>query len=648
MTLPAFNPYLNRTAIRDDRDFFGRRREMTTIFSRIEAREPQSVSIVGERRLGKSSLLRALVRRRTAFLDRADEFVFVYLDLQENMHGDASHFFSALIEEIALSRQDAVIAESRPTYENVRNLVAGLSRARLKLILLLDEFEAITLNRNFTIEFFSFLRSLPNNYPVSFIVSSARELQEICHSKEIAGSPFFNIFHKLNLGCLAAEEAHELIVRPSRDAGYSLEAHASFIHGLAGYFPLFLQMACCAFFEFHHEHPEAEPDESDIRQRFHEEARSHFEYLWDHFSERERTLCLKVSRREDLNDSDRSFLRNLTRRGYFSEGAGYVRLFSDAFDAFLIMKTAAAASHNVSTDQASVTKTVASGDLTGTSVGRFVVRTRLGAGGMGEVYLAEDTKLKRPVALKRMTARFRDNLPYRRRFLKEAERASRLSDPRIVSVYDFLEDRGEIFLVMEYVEGRTLRQTFDGPLNLEQFLNIAQQCAEAMTVAHEKNIIHCDIKPENIVITPGGQVKVLDFGLAKYATWTNDAADTATMDQAGVTVLGGTPGYMAPEVLLEQKVDARSDIFSLGVVFYEAVSGYHPFRSSTRRSTADRILREAPTPLNRFNAQIPAELERIVYRCLEKNPNDRYQCSRDLVADLILLRSKGGSRAASP
>ena len=643
MTQRSANPYLNRTAIRDDRDFFGREREISTIFSRIDAREPQSVSIVGERRLGKSSLLRALLRRRTAFLDRPDEFIFVYLDLQENMYGDAYRFFGALIEEIALARQNAVIAESPPTYENVRNLVAGLSRSRLKLVLLLDEFEAITLNPNFTVEFFSFLRSLPNNYPVSFIVSSARELQEICHSKEIAGSPFFNIFHKLNLGCLAPEEAHELIVEPSRGAGYSLEGHASFIHSLAGYFPFFLQLACCAFFEFHHEFPEADsPDEADIRHRFQDEARSHFEYLWDHFSEREKALCLKVSRREDLTDSDRSFQRNLTRRGYLSEGAEGVRLFSDAFDAFLNVTAAA------SQDQAAATRTMVSGDLTGTRVGRFVILSRLGAGGMGEVYLAEDTKLKRRVALKRMAARFRDHLPYRRRFLKEAERASQLSDPHIVGVYDFLEERGEIFLVMEYVEGRTLRHALDRPLDVEQFLDIARQCAEALAVAHEKDIVHCDIKPENIVITPGGQVKVLDFGLAKYAARTSDGAATAAMDQDSVAVLGGTPGYMAPELWRGQLADARSDIFSLGVVFYEAMSGSHPFHSSMRSGMAERIFSEAPTPLSRFNAQVPLELERIVHRCLEKNPNSRYQCGRDLAVDLILLRQKGGSRAASP
>jgi serine/threonine-protein kinase len=158
---PGTNPYLNRTTIRGDRDFFGRRRELATVFSRLGAKEPQSVSIVGERRIGKSSFLQALLRQRTAFLDRPDEFVFVYLDLQGRIHGDVSDFFGALMEEIALACQDPVIAGNPPTCESLRKVVVGLNRAHTKMVLLLDEFEAITLNRNFTIEVFSFLRSLP-------------------------------------------------------------------------------------------------------------------------------------------------------------------------------------------------------------------------------------------------------------------------------------------------------------------------------------------------------------------------------------------------------------------------------------------------------------------------------------------------------
>ena len=172
MNLPV-NPYLHRTTILDDHAFFGRQRELTTVFARIDAVVPQSVSIVGERRVGKSSLLRALLRRWKTSLQRPDEFVFIFLDLQEIVHADVPQFFSVLMEEIGLACRDRAITEQAPTYENMRKLVAQLDRSRLKLVVLLDEFESVTQNPNFTLEYFSFLRSLPNNYGVSFIVTGA-------------------------------------------------------------------------------------------------------------------------------------------------------------------------------------------------------------------------------------------------------------------------------------------------------------------------------------------------------------------------------------------------------------------------------------------------------------------------------------------
>src|SRR5215472_7369774 len=268
----AVNPYLNRTAIKDDRGFFGRSRELATIFSRIDAGEPQSVSIVGERRIGKSSLLRAVLRRKERLLRRPDEFVFAYLDLHEKVHGDTSHFFAAVIEEIAISLQDSQLSKTTPSYENTRSLVARVDRAGGKLVLVLDEFEAITQNQNFTVEFFSFLRNLPNNYSVSFIVSSAREIQELCHSKEVSGSPFFNIFHRLNLGSFAPDEATQLIVEPSTAAGYSLEPYVNPIIETGGYFPFFLQMACCTFFENRY-------NLDEVSARFYEQAQDHFVYV---------------------------------------------------------------------------------------------------------------------------------------------------------------------------------------------------------------------------------------------------------------------------------------------------------------------------------------------------------------------------------
>ena len=252
-------------------------------------------------------------------------------------------------------------------------------------------------------------------------------------------------------------------------------------------------------------------------------------------------------------------------------------------------------------------------DLTGTMVGRFAVRARLGAGGMGEVYLADDTKLKRPVALKRMAPRLCADELYRQRFLKEAERASSLSDPRIAAIHDILEERNEVFLVMEYVEGVTLRQRLKGRLEVEEFLPVAVQCAEALAAAHEKAIVHHDIKPENIMVTPSGRVKILDFGIAKRMPMPKEGGITASLVTFS-SPLSGTPAYMAPEVLLEKEADARVDTFSLGVVFYEALSGRNPFRADTLVATIDRILHTDPESLAQVNPSVPPELAHIVAR----------------------------------
>lgn len=275
-------------------------------------------------------------------------------------------------------------------------------------------------------------------------------------------------------------------------------------------------------------------------------------------------------------------------------------------------------------------------DLTGSSVGRFAILARLGVGGMGEVYRAEDTLLKRSVALKRIRPDLRADPRSRERLEKEAECASRLTDPHVAAVYDVLEEGQELFLVMEFVEGQTLRRRISQPLGIPEFLEIATQCAAAVAAAHQSGVFHRDLKPENIMLTPTGQVKVLDFGVARNVP--GDDAGTTLGTLSGTIGFSGTVAYMAPEVLEEKGADARADIFSLGVVFYEALAGKNPFRAEGFLPTCERILHEEPPPLRQANPQVPAELERIITKMLAKNPAQRYATAADLVVDLEALR----------
>ena len=286
-------------------------------------------------------------------------------------------------------------------------------------------------------------------------------------------------------------------------------------------------------------------------------------------------------------------------------------------------------------------------DLTGTTIGRFVVNCRLGAGGMGEVYRAEDSKLKRSVALKRLAPHLRNDPNYRQRFLNEGQRASALNNPHIASIYELVEDKGEFFLAFEYVEGATLRQRLHQSIQSEGFLDVAVQCAEGLVAAHEKGIVHGDIKPENIMVTPAGQVKILDFGVAKDLTLYDE--DAATQSRVLKTEsLRGTPAYMSPEVLLGQQPDGRADLFALGVVFYELLTARHPFLAPTFPGTVDRILHETPEPPTKTNPGLPPELDRIVVKALAKDKAERYGTATELLADLQAVRHGSFSAPLRP
>jgi tetratricopeptide (TPR) repeat protein/predicted Ser/Thr protein kinase len=278
--------------------------------------------------------------------------------------------------------------------------------------------------------------------------------------------------------------------------------------------------------------------------------------------------------------------------------------------------------------------------LTGTTVGRFAISRRLGAGGMGQVYGAEDTTLKRFVAIKRMAPHAQSTDADRKRLLKEAQRASALNHPNIGAIYDVVEYADELWLVMEYVEGETLRHRLKQPISTDEFFAIATQCCEGLQAAHEKGIIHGDIKPENIMLTPGNRVKILDFGVARRA-WSSNPSD-ATKSLETMTATGGTPAYMAPEVLLQQRDDGRSDIFSIGLVFYEMLGGEQPFQSDSLATTVARIVHTNPPPLT----NVPGPLAGVVSRAIAKNPDARYANAGALLDDLRRVQQGGKPKRA--
>jgi len=286
--------------------------------------------------------------------------------------------------------------------------------------------------------------------------------------------------------------------------------------------------------------------------------------------------------------------------------------------------------------------------MIGSSLGHFRITGKLGEGGMGEVYLAVDTRLDRTVALKVLpddVARDRDR---RSRFEQEARAASAINHPNITAIYDVGEAGGVHYIVMEHVEGDDLSARMAaGSLDEGEIVRIGRKVAEALAEAHLVGITHRDIKPANIMLTSNGQVKVLDFGLAKLRADDfdplDDSAPTQTITQPGLVM--GTVRYMSPEQALGKSLDARSDLFSLGIVLYELAAGRAPFVGETSAETITKISRDEPEPLRSLNEGLSAELERIVRKCLEKDPDRRYQSARELAVDLRNLARDVGSGA---
>src|SRR5499427_7380822 len=290
---------------------------------------------------------------------------------------------------------------------------------------------------------------------------------------------------------------------------------------------------------------------------------------------------------------------------------------------------------------------------TGTRLGPYEVISPLGAGGMGEVYRARDTRLDRTVAVKILPERLSSNPERRQRFDREARAISSLSHPHICALYDVGQQDGIDYLVMEYIEGESLAdQLKKGPVPFNQALSYGNQVADALDKAHRAGIVHRDLKPANIMLTRSG-AKLLDFGLAKLRSNDNegDLAGQSNLPTEAIGITGegtmvGTFQYMAPEQLEADQVDARTDIFAFGAVLYEMITGRKAFTGKSRISLIGAILKDEPPLISTIQPMTPPALDRVVKTCLEKDPDERWQTARDLMRELKWV-AESGSEAST-
>jgi len=671
--------------------FIGRERELQIVFDQITSHALGSIAICGDRRIGKTSLLQYVCHPDVLqeWGLSQDKYLFLFLDSQSISEFRPSRFWQRLLTLLLRERKgnlppeiiEGILAKEEIGHTDFEIILDEISRRGQVLVLLLDEFEWVIRtdddNEPITRDFLSALRALMNRTPKALvlIVATCRELHELCRPIKFIGSPFDNEFTFRRLRPFTRREIDQLLDNALKGTGieFTLEER-DFVCSLAGTHPLLIQLAGSTLLEFRMQGLETAPNSELIRAEFEELARYHLSQLWENCSREEQMLLtvLALKRSGEREKSKWAYdgvafericrrhertLKDLLKRGLIAQVGKSITVCPATFESWVIREIRNADKEEFAKretlmfdllprDEAeqvtnvmrriSDRENVRLGRTDWKRIGRYEIIEELGQGAMSIVYKARDPNIARLVTLKVMRLDWEvRSQKSKMRFKREAMSAGQLTHPNIVAVYDADEDRGEPFIVMEYLGGPTLARVLEvlAPLSLARAVDIALQIGNALDYAHQHGVIHRDVNPSNIILL----VKVTDFGLAKLAS-----TSSSSTSQSGA--FHGTLEYASPEQILGQEIDGRSDIFSLGVILYEMLTGERPFQGKNITSVIHRLLSsEESLPLTALGPHLPLELKDILFKAMAKDPDQRYQTCAELGEDLRKMISSRGS-----
>ncbi|MBN2393688.1 MAG: protein kinase [Anaerolineae bacterium] len=626
------NPYTHLgRPIRDFKHFYGRRQELGKLTN--DVRNGQCLSVVGIRRIGKTSLARQLLAPDVrALYELGNELLCIYIDCSSAplMQSAPGEIYTRIIQLVCRQlRQERQIELARPgeslSYYEFEDYILDLQDEGIRLVLLLDEFELLASNPRLGIDFFLGLRALHIEHELTYITVSQRPLIDLEFTEEeIFSSPFFNIFDMVRLGFFSRDESQELI----RVAGIFSPKDEEFLIDLTGGHPLALQYACHFAFAQWQQTGAAltHTDHLNVLDQTQKAMEAQYRSYWNHLTiEQKRVLCapahFSLAGKQDTPITN--LFKDLVTLGLL------VKRPDDSFG-YAGQLLASFVRQEMSRDISLHALMI--GDLVGQTIGPYQIVSRLGRGGMADVYKARQTTLDRDVAIKVMLPHIITDEGFNARFQREAQTAAKLHHSNIVRIYNFGQENDIYYIVMEYVSSENLKMRLQAlrehgeRISVTEAIRITLQIGFALQYAHNQGVLHRDIKPANVLLSPSGTAILSDFGLAKLV----DSSQRLT----GSDVIG-TPAYMAPERINESEtVDHRADIYALGVMLYEMIAGQVPFDADTSAAIIYKHLLTPVPNLRQFRTDIPDYLVAVVEKALEKEPQQRYRTVEAMLDDL--------------